>query len=167
MNYKIKTELSNHRSLWKWLTLSLISSKCSTIKQHLSLKDDTSNRCLSKNESTCTLQDPIPPDAVATMMSPVPSRAGQSAMILLADFHSQVKRQSAPEKILKFIIGQQKANVINNNVNIVILCNLFFTQFKWILQFLIVQQIRNVAGLQILISMVSSCYRKNNLKTFQ
>ncbi len=113
-----QTELSNHRSLWKWLNLSLISSKCSMIKQHVRLKDDTKNRCLSKNESTCTLQVPIPPDAVATMMSPVPSRAGQSAMILLADFHSQVKRQSAPEKILQFIIGQQKANIINKNMSI-------------------------------------------------
>ena len=47
-------------------------------------------------EQFCTSQEPIPPDLVAMMISPLPSLAGARAKIFLSVFHSDMRRQSAP-----------------------------------------------------------------------
>ncbi len=48
------------------------------------------------------------------MMSPVPSRGGQRAMILFEDFHSHVNKQSAPVNITSKIFKNPKIDQLLN-----------------------------------------------------
>lgn len=59
-----------------------------------------------------TVQLPMPPDLVATTMSPFPSLAppGQSAVSLFSDFHSTVMRQSHPGNKID-ILANVESNV--------------------------------------------------------